>query len=241
MVSRLTLAKLHSGSNMKFEYFAGEQRTKPWYELRIGKVTASRLADWMATSKAKATVGKPLKPRLDYEKELIFERQFGVAYENYVSSAMQDGIDFENFLVSQYEKTKGVKVVPVGAWYNDVFLASPDGGVADEGLLEVKVVRDNSFTEVLVSGVPDKHWKQIQGQLFASGRKWCDYVVGNLNTRKFKIIRVLPDEEFHEYLELALQEQLVTAEFDTADLFDFVDVLPEGAAESEVKESNFGF
>mgnify|MGYP000282288184 CR=1 FL=1 len=230
---------------MKFEYFAGEQRTEPWYALRLGKPTASRLADWLDVSKAKATAGKPLKKRLDYEKELMFERKFGVAFENYVNSAMQDGIDFESFAVAQYEKIKGVTVVPVGGWYNEWFMASPDGGVADEGLVEVKVLQDNSFTEVLISGVPDKHWKQIQGQLFASGRKWCDYIAVNLHTKKIKIIRVLPDIEFHQYLELALQEPLVTAEFDNSELYDFVDVLPEGAQAPAINrdhsDNNFNF
>lgn len=230
---------------MKFEYFAGEQRTEPWYQLRLGKPTASRLADWLAVSKAKTGAGKPLKARLDYEKELIFERKFGVAFEHYVNSAMQDGIDFEDFLLRQYEKIKGVTVVPVGAWYNDQFLASPDGGVADEGIVEAKVLKDNSFADVLVDGVPDKHWKQIQGQLFASKRKWCDYIAGSLSTKKVKIIRVLPDPEFHEYLELALQESLVTADFDEKELFDFVDVLPEGAeipkVDSDRSDSNFNF
>lgn len=229
---------------MKFEYFAGEQRTEPWFQLRLGKPTASRLADWLAVSKSKTGAGKPLKARLDYEKELIFERKFGVAFEHYVNSAMQDGIDFEDFLLRQYEKTKGVTVVPVGAWYNDHFLASPDGGVHDEGIVEAKVLRDNSFADVLVDGVPDKHWKQIQGQLFASKRKWCDYIAGNLSTGKFKVIRVLPDAEFHEYLELALQEQLVTADFSDDELFNFTDVIPEGerpAVDSDHSDSNFNF
>lgn len=230
---------------MKFEYFAGEQRTKPWYDLRLGKPTASRLADWLAVSKAKTGAGKPLKARLDYEKELIFERKFGVAFEHYVNSAMQDGIDFEDFLLRQYEQIKGVTVVPVGAWYNDHFLASPDGGVHDEGIVEAKVLKDNSFADVLVDGVPDKHWKQIQGQLFASKRKWCDYIAGSLSTKKVKIIRVMPDPEFHEYLELALMEELVTADFDDKELFDFVDVLPEGAelpkVDSDHSDSNFNF
>lgn len=215
---------------MEFQYFAGEQRTKPWFDLRLGKPTASRLEDWLAVSKAKATEGKPLKARLDYEKELMFERQFGVAFENYINSAMQDGIDFEAFALEQYTKITGNPVVPVGAWYNEHFLASPDGGIKDKGIAEAKVLRDNSFTEVLISGVPPKHQKQIQGQLFASKRKWADYIAINLSTRKIKIIRVEPDKEFHDYLELALLEKLTIAEFDKDSLFDFVDTAPEGEA-----------
>lgn len=257
---------------MKFEYFAGEQRTKPWFDLRLGKPTASRLDDWLAVSKAKATQGKPLKARLDYEKELVFERKFGIAFENYFNTAMQEGIDFEQFSVAQYEKITDQKVTPVGGWYNEHFFASPDGGVGDEGIIEVKVLRDNSFTDVLSAdpavthpktdkdgkpvldendkpvgtGVIEKHWKQIQGQLFASGRQWCEYVAINLSTRKVKIIRVEPDKEFHAYLELALMERLTVPEFDDTDLYDFVDALPPGTrpelvAGREEGANNFRF
>ena len=222
----------------KFVYFAGEQRTPEWYALRVGRITASRLVDWLAVSKAKGKEGQPLKSRLDYEKELMFERQFNTSYDNYVSDAMQDGIQYEEFAVRQYEAIKGVTVVPVGAWYNDAFLASPDGGVADEGLVEVKIVRDNSFTEVLISGVPDKHWKQIQGQLWASGRKWCDYIVLNFNTKKIKVIRVQPDTKFFEWLELSITEQLVVAKFDEKDLFDFVDAAPTQVLEAIQEEKS---
>jgi len=215
---------------MKFEYFAGEQRTAPWYDLRIGKVTASRLEDWLSVSKAKASAGKKLKKRTDYEKELQYERQFGVAYDNFVSDAMNDGIIYEQFAIMNYQDIKDVKVVPVGAWYNEHFVASPDGGVGDEGLVEVKVVRDNTFSEILSAGVPEKHWKQIQGQLWASGRKWCDYIAINLNTKKLKVIRVLPDAEFHEWLELAVPEPIDVEPFSSEELYDFVQAIPEGEA-----------
>lgn len=210
-----------------FEYYAGAQRTPEWFKLRLGKVTASRLVDWLAVSKAKATPGAPLKPRLDYEKELKFERQFGVSYDNYITAAMQDGIDFEDFARVQYEKITKTLAEPCGAWYNDSFMASPDGTVGADGLLEIKVLKDTSFTEVLATGVPDKHFKQIQGQIWASGRKWCDYVAINLNTRKIKIVRVERDDEFIQWIELTLTEKLVAAELDTSNVYDFVDAIPE--------------
>lgn len=235
----------------KFEYFAGQQRSPEWFELRRGRVTASRLDDWLSVSKAKNGTGKPLKKRLDYEKELLFERSFGVSYENFVSTAMQEGIDFEDFARKQYEKISGNKVEEVGCWYNDVFVASPDGlitvdgdfqvGTNNIGLIEIKVLKDNSFTDVLTDGVPEKHWRQIQGCLYASGAQWSDYVAINLNTKKIKIIRVLPDTEFFDYLELALQESLVIAEFPKEGVFDFVDELPEGtvvpAIQSDLSDS----
>lgn len=225
---------------MQYEYFGGAQRSPEWFKLRLGRVTASRLVDWLAVSKAAKTQGQPLKARLDYEKELMFERQFGTSFETYVTPAMQDGIDFEDFARKQYEKITGNKVEECGAWYNEMFVASPDGTVAADGLLEIKVLKDTSFTEVLATGVPDKHWKQIQGQLGASGKKWCDYVAINLNTRKVAIIRVERDDEFIEWIELTLSEKLVVGELSTSNVFDFVDEVPEAIAEAAVRVNNIG-
>lgn len=237
---------------MKFEYLGAPQKSPEWFKARLGKVTASRLCDWLAVSKAKTGAGKPLKARLDYEKELMFERQFGVSFSTYVTDAMQEGIDYEDFAARQYEKLTGATVDECGCWYNEYFVASPDRIVLKQdnevkadrldsvdgpplrpvfklvGLLEVKIVKDNTFTEVLTSGVPDKHWKQIQGQLFASSAEWCDYVCLNFNTKKFVVIRVLPDKEFFEYLELALKENLVTEPFSVEAVHDIEGKIPEG-------------
>lgn len=218
-------------SKLTFEYDPAPQRSPEWLARKRGKIGSSRLADWLATSKAKATLGKPLKPRLDYEKELVFERTFGVSFQVWVSDAMQEGIDLEDFARKQYQLIKGKEIGRIdecGCWFNDYFVASPDRLVDADGLIEIKIVKDNTFTEVLYTGVPDKHWKQIQGQLWASGRKWCDYVCVNLNTKKVKIIRVLPDTEFHEYLNEAVQEQLVTETPSLADVYDIIGEIPQG-------------
>ena len=215
-----------------YEYSAAPQRTPAWYDLRIGKVTASRLEDFLAVSKAKNSAGKKLKKRTDYELELLYERQFKVAYNNYVTEAMMDGIQLEEFALAQAEKLMNIKMVPVGAWYNDKFVASPDGAIDEDGLAEAKVLRDNSFSELLTKGFEgslNKYWKQMQGQLRASGRKYVLFVAINLNTKKIYIIRVERDEEFMEWLDLNLEEEL-TAEienFDTGNLHDFVDEAPD--------------
>lgn len=209
---------------MKFEYLDVEQGGKSWMEVRKGKVTASRLGDWMATSKRD---GSPLKARLDYERELVFERQFGVNYNFFVTDAMQDGVQFEDFVADTYQELKKVEVLRCGCWYNDLFVASPDRIVGSDGLLEIKVLRDNSFTEVLANGVLPNHYLQIQGQLWATGREWCDYCAFNLTTKKLKIIRVLPDKEVFAQLEQAVLEPVSVGGFSNDDLFDVTQESPE--------------
>lgn len=213
---------------LTFEYFGGPQRSLGWLKIKRGKIGASNLWRWLAVSKAKNSLGKPLKARLDYEKELMFERQFNTNFEVWVSDAMQDGIDFEDFARKQYQEITGNQCDECGCWYNEFFVASPDRTVGEDGLIEVKVLKDNSFTEVLMDGVPEKHWMQIQGQLWASGRKWCDYVAVNLNSKKVAIIRVEPDTEFHQYLNEAVQEQLVTKPFALDNVHDIVGEIPQG-------------
>lgn len=212
---------------LEFHYDGSPQRSPQWLAIKRGRIGASRLADWLAVSKAKTGAGKPLKARLDYEKELMFERQFNVSFNIFVSDAMQDGIDFEKYAAEQYEQITGQKVVEVGCWYNEFMAVSPDRAVGDKGLIEIKIVRDNTFVEVLMSGVPDKHWKQIQGQLWATGREWCDYVCVNFTTKKVAIVRVLPDKEFHEYLAIAIQEELVTEPFTLDEVHDLIGELPD--------------
>lgn len=219
---------------MKFQYFAGEQRTPEWFKLRLGKVTASQLHAWLAVSKAKGKEGKPLKARLDYEKELLFERKFNTSFERFVTDAMQDGIDYEAFARQEYMRVTGNTVKECGAWYSDFFVASPDGDVEDAqvsepGLLEIKIVKDNTFSDILTDGVPDKWMKQVQGQMWASGRKWTDFVAVNFNTKKLKIIRVEADPEEHKWFELAIVEDFHLDDqiFDDSQLYDIKQGEPE--------------
>lgn len=237
-----------------FYYDPSPQRTQGWYDRRLGKVTASKLEEWLSVSKAEKTLGQPLQKRLDYEKELLYERVFRVSYNNYFSDAMEDGVRLEKFAIKQYAKIKGVEPFDVGCWYNEQFVASPDAGVGDDGLVEAKVLRDNAFSSLLTGsikkgkkgkkgepdepdvhipalsehGVHSKYWKQMQGQLWASGRKWVDFVAINLNTRKIYIVRVEPDLEFHKWLELSVPEPLSIDPntFKTSNVFNFVDEAP---------------
>lgn len=228
---------------LTFEYWGGIQRSPEWFALKRGKIGTSELSKWLAVSKAKATAGKPLKARLDYEKQLMFERQFNTNFEKFTTEAMRDGVDLEDFARKQYQEITGRRVEECGAYYNDFIVSSPDRHVDDDGLLEIKILRDTNFTEVLATGKPfangnTDHNVQIQGQLWASaghGRKWCDYVAVNLNSKKVVIIRVEPDTEFHEYLNEAVQEQLVTEPFKLDNVHDIIGEVPQGLVFEEAR------
>jgi len=255
-----------------FFYDPTPQRTPGWYKRREGKVSASRLEDFLSVSKAEKTRGQKLKKRLDYELEIQYERQFGVSYNNYVSDAMLDGQVLETFALQQFTKITGLEVLPVGCWYNDNFVASPDGAIGDDALAEAKVLRDASFSALLAGtmkkgkkapkakkdeeqlpdepdvhvpalsedGVHSKFWKQMQGQLRASGRKYVWFVAINLNTKKLYMQRIERDETFMEWLDLNLTEIISedTKPFKTDAIFDFRDDAPEV---NEPSDDSFAF
>lgn len=200
-----------------FTYLDTAQGSPEWVAKRYGKVTASRLADWLAVGKN----GNSLKARKDYELELAYEKQFKVAYQRYVTPAMQAGLDYEDKFADAYSSHMGVPVEKCGTFYNDKFAASSDRLVGDDGLIEVKVLGDASFVDVLENGVPEKYQLQIQGQLLATGRQWCDFVAGNLNTGKFKVIRVEPDKELLTKIVDSLSDlDNIVTKFDTDNLYE---------------------
>jgi exodeoxyribonuclease (lambda-induced) len=205
---------------LTFKYLDAPQGSPEWVEARVGKVTASRLKDWLAVGKRD---GKPLKSRIDYEKELAFEVEFKVPFERFVTNAMLQGQEMEEFVKQQYAQLKNVIVKPVGCYYSDAFVASPDGEVGADGLVECKWVYDTTFSDVLTEGVPDAHMLQIQGQLWASGRKWCDYVVGNQHTGKFTVIRVERDEAVIKAIEESLTDHKLSVWVKSDNVYDFTE------------------
>jgi exodeoxyribonuclease (lambda-induced) len=203
-----------------FKYLDAPQGSPEWVEARVGKVTASRLKDWLAVSKRD---GKPLKARLDYERELAFEVEFKVPFERFVTNAMLQGQEMEEFLKRQYEKEFDVIVKPTGAYYSDSFVASPDGEIGTDGLIECKWVYDTTFSEVLTDGVKEDHMLQIQGQLWASNRKWCDYVVGNGHTGKYVVIRVERDEKMIKAIADGVAHGKLSVWVKSDNVFDFTE------------------
>lgn len=152
-----------------------EQRSEEWFRARLGKATASCVAQIMARTKS-----GPSASRANYAAQLVCERLTGVAAESFTNTAMQWGTDHEPEARALYAFRADADVEEVGFVDHpmiDMTGASPDGLVGDDGLVEIKCPNTATHIETLLSGaVPAKYIDQIQWQIGCTGRQWCDYV-----------------------------------------------------------------
>lgn len=152
-----------------------EQGSPEWFAERMGKVTASRVADVIAKTKS-----GPAASRANYMAQLIAERLTGEVQESYTNAAMQWGTDQEPNARAAYEFRTDATVEPIGFAVHPSIAdsgASPDGLVAADGLIEIKCPNTATHIETLLGrAVPGKYVTQIQWQLACTGRAWCDYV-----------------------------------------------------------------
>lgn len=150
------------------------QGTPEWHAARAGRVTASRIADLMATTKSGWGAS-----RGNYLAELVAERLTGTVAESYSNAAMKWGTETEPQARAAYEFYADATVTEIGFVIHptiEMSGASPDGLVGDAGLVELKCPNTATHIETLLSGViPDKYIKQMQWQMACTGRKWCDF------------------------------------------------------------------
>jgi putative phage-type endonuclease len=152
-----------------------EQGTDEWFAARIGKVTASRVADVIAKTKTGYS-----SSRDNYMAQLICERLTNQKADGFTNAAMQWGTETEPLARLSYEVAQNVLVDEVGFIPHPRILmagASPDGLVGDNGLLEIKCPNTATHIDTLLSEtVPGKYNTQMQFQMACTDREWCDFV-----------------------------------------------------------------
>lgn len=150
------------------------QGSPEWHQIRLGKVTASRIADVCARTKTGFGAG-----RKNYMAELTAERLTGNRADGFTNAAMQWGTDMEPEARSAYQFHANKRVVQVGFVDHPSIAetgASPDGLVGEDGLVEIKCPNTATHIETLLGGVvPEKYVLQMQWQMACTGRKWCDF------------------------------------------------------------------
>ena len=146
-----------------------KQGSIEWMMQRVGRVTASRFKDVTGT-KAK---------REAYLFEHVVERLTNQPTDHYVSKPMLDGQEREPFARMKYEAATGAIVEEVGFLpHPDLPLVggSPDGLIGSDGIIECKCPTAPTHIRTLLDGMSSDHLPQIQGVLWITGRKWCDFI-----------------------------------------------------------------
>jgi putative phage-type endonuclease len=152
-----------------------QQGSQEWIAARLGKVTASRVADVIA--KTKTGWGAS---RANYMAELIAERLTGAPGDQFINAAMKWGIETEAEARAAYAFYVDVDVVEVGFIEHPKIPstgASPDGQVGDDGLVEFKCPNTATHIDTLLGGpIAAKYIAQMQWQMACTNRRWCDWV-----------------------------------------------------------------
>jgi putative phage-type endonuclease len=151
------------------------QGSDEWKALRLGKVTASRVADIVAKTKSGYSAS-----RANYMAQLIAERLTGTPAESFSNAAMIHGTETEPEARDAYCFYQGVAVKEVAFVPHpkiDQAGCSPDGLVDEDGLVEIKCPNTATHLETLLGqAVPAKYETQMQFQMACTGRKFCDFV-----------------------------------------------------------------
>jgi len=151
------------------------QGSDAWHMMRLGKVTASRVADVIAKTKTGYSAS-----RANYAAQLITERLTLTPTEAFFNAAMQWGTDMEPEARRAYEFYRAEEVVEVPFVDHPAIGdagASPDGLVGVDGLVEIKCPITATHIETLKGRTaPAKYITQMQWQMACTKRAWCDFV-----------------------------------------------------------------
>lgn len=173
----------------------GEQQTAEWHELRRGRLTSSCSTAVKANGKGLGTVCR---------KKAWEIRGYRYNENNYISPAMQLGIDNEANARAIYEWENRIKVHELGfAYRGDLIGDSPDGVIMDEntmiGCIEIKhylLEKYDSYYDPLK--IESGHITQCQWHMWVLGVPYCDYVVYNYQIDKIIVQRIEADESYFE-------------------------------------------
>ena len=187
-----------------------EQRSEAWYQIRLGRITATSFSELMSKQDSKGYQDLIT----DIAGEIITEEKDDS--DDYTSPAMERGIELEPEARSLYESLFDVKCEQIGfitpdeeTEFSEWIGISPDGLIGIDGGLEIKCPLRKTHLNYIENGtLPNTYKNQVQAQLFVTGRKWWDFMSYYPNMKPF-IIRVYPDLELHKKFEERLRETLI--------------------------------
>lgn len=154
-----------------------------------------------------------------YAADLAIERISGVPHGEPPKAWVLDrGHEMEAKARMIYEARTGAFVTESGICISDdgIFSYSSDGLVNDDGLIEIKSPIDSiKIMEMWRDGDVSEYRHQMQGGMWITGRKWCDFImyVPDLAAvgKDLYVKRIMRDDEFIDamVLQLAQFDQMV--------------------------------
>lgn len=146
-----------------------EQNSPEWLEARRGIPTASCFDQVLAKGEGKT--------RRTYLLKLAGELLTGEVTQGYTNGHMERGHAMEDEARRMFAFMHDADPALVGFMRRGRAGASPDSLLGDDGLLEIKSKLPHLQLEVLEANkLPASHVAQVQGQLWVSGRSYCDFV-----------------------------------------------------------------
>lgn len=155
-----------------------EQRSKEWYELRKGMLTASSLACALGDDHFKS------------RDQLILEKVENKEIPFVPNPITEWGVKYEEIATKFYESLNSVEIIEFGLIPHPnftIFGASPDGICSNDSpneyigrMLEIKCPPKRKFTKT----VPKHYWYQMQGQLECCDLEECDFLQVKLQEYK---------------------------------------------------------
>jgi putative phage-type endonuclease len=172
-----------------------EQGSDEWRLAKLGHVSASGISALMAKGAGKT--------RQSYLEKIVAERLTQEIGEGFTSASMEHGTNTEPYARMEYEVSCETFVTKTGFHKHPTIKwlgVSPDGLVAEDGLVEIKCPNTSTHLGYIKEGkCPAEYYKQIQCQLWVTGRKWCDFVSFDPRIKKeslkLLVVRVQRDEQ----------------------------------------------
>lgn len=159
---------------MTFAIFDCPQNSAEWFAARMGIPTASEFSTIMAKGRG----GGDSVTRRKYMLTLAAQIITGECVQAWAGNEHTErGHAMEDEARQFYAFQKDADPQRVGFMRRDRAGASPDSLLSTDGLLEIKTKLPHLQLDVLEQDrLPPEHVAQVQGQLYVSGRDFCDFV-----------------------------------------------------------------
>jgi hypothetical protein len=191
-----------------------------WKKNRLGNITGSNFGKLVVKDKkggytlSTSATAENLIYKIAWERLLKTGNiSNGLGRLEINSKETNHGSDWESHARKMYEQISGNIVVSDNKYYPfDEFIGgTPDGFVGEDGIIEIKCPYNggNHLKTMLTGKIYNSEYEyQIQGYLWITRRKWCDFITYDpdlIEGLQLNIIRVERDENIIEGISMVME------------------------------------